>query len=161
MIGDFGVPIAIFFMIAVDISISDAYTQVWQTLIIWRSLLLQVFSVKGSNSNYAIQASKRNGIIFIYLFCVIVWAVLVKIFQCFFTVAVNLVNVCYIQIEFLFYIFVDIYCENPVLQCTVKDYAHLNIQYTVHFFVLHLNQGSILACPFLNIRVKYSSKKKK
>lgn len=84
MIGDFGVPIAIFFMIAVDISISDAYTQVWQTLIIWRSLLLQVFSVKGSNSNYAIQASKRNGIIFIYLFCVIVWAVLVKIFQCFF-----------------------------------------------------------------------------
>uniref|UniRef100_A0A672K928 Bicarbonate transporter-like transmembrane domain-containing protein n=1 Tax=Sinocyclocheilus grahami TaxID=75366 RepID=A0A672K928_SINGR len=28
MIGDFGVPIAIFFMIAVDISISDAYTQV-------------------------------------------------------------------------------------------------------------------------------------
>lgn len=28
MIGDFGVPIAIFFMIAVDISIEDAYTQV-------------------------------------------------------------------------------------------------------------------------------------
>jgi hypothetical protein len=28
MIGDFGVPIAIFFMIAVDITIEDAYTQV-------------------------------------------------------------------------------------------------------------------------------------
>jgi len=32
MIGDFGVPIAIFFTIAVDICISDAYTQVSQTL---------------------------------------------------------------------------------------------------------------------------------
>lgn len=31
MIGDFGVPIAIFFMIAVDICISDAYTQVRMT----------------------------------------------------------------------------------------------------------------------------------
>ena len=28
LIGDFGVPIAIFFMIAVDINIDDAYTQV-------------------------------------------------------------------------------------------------------------------------------------
>lgn len=28
MIGDFGVPIAIFFMIAIDICIEDAYTQV-------------------------------------------------------------------------------------------------------------------------------------
>lgn len=34
MIGDFGVPIAIFFMIAVDISISDAYTQVRMTLLL-------------------------------------------------------------------------------------------------------------------------------
>ncbi len=45
MVGDFGVPIAIFIMIAVDIIISDAYTQVWQNIIIWCSLLLQVLSI--------------------------------------------------------------------------------------------------------------------
>ncbi len=47
--------------------------------------------------------------LFIYLLSVIVWAVLVKIFWCFFTEAVNLGNVCYIQMHFLFYIFF-IYC---------------------------------------------------
>lgn len=30
MIGDFGVPISIFIMIAIDITIEDAYTQVWE-----------------------------------------------------------------------------------------------------------------------------------
>ncbi len=44
-LGDFGVPIAIFIMIALDIIISDAYTQVWQKIIIWCSLLLQVLSI--------------------------------------------------------------------------------------------------------------------
>lgn len=36
LIGDFGVPIAIFVMIAIDISISDAYTQVG---VVWNEVL--------------------------------------------------------------------------------------------------------------------------
>ncbi|XP_042583470.1 band 3 anion exchange protein-like isoform X2 [Cyprinus carpio] len=44
MIGDFGVPIAIFFMIAVDISISDAYTQ---KLVVPKGLTVSNTSARG------------------------------------------------------------------------------------------------------------------
>nr|AAI63932.1 Solute carrier family 4, anion exchanger, member 1 [Danio rerio] len=44
MVGDFGVPIAIFFMIAVDISISDAYTQ---KLVVPKGLTVSNTSARG------------------------------------------------------------------------------------------------------------------